>query len=91
MADVLKVLSQEITIGTTPNTVSSASLVRILNSNTTANYLITHRDAANNILGTFTLPFAGAEEAVVYLMKEPTDTVQSNNATFVFGTSVGYY
>jgi hypothetical protein len=91
MADVLKILSQEVTVNTTPKTISNASLVRLLNSNTTANYLITHRDASNNIIGTFTLPFAGSDESVVYLMKEPTDTVEANNSTYVFGASAGFY
>ena len=91
MAEVLKILSQEAPVNTTPSTFSSASLVRILNTNTTSNFLITQRDAANNILGAFTIPFAGGDESVVYLMKDPTDTVESNNSSYVFGTSVGFY
>lgn len=90
MADVIKVLTQEVAVNSTPSTISSASLVRIINLSNTANALITHRDAANTILGTLTLPFASCDEAVIYLMKEPTDTVQSNSAA-VFGTSVGFY
>lgn len=90
MASVLKVLAQEVTVNSTPSTISTASLVRIINTDKTNNALITQRDSANNILCSFTLPFAGGDESVVYLMKEPSDTVQSNSSA-VFGSSVGYY
>ena len=90
MADIVKVLTTEVAVNSTPGTISSASLVRIINTSNTVNALITHRDSANNILGTLTLPFAGGDESVIYLMKEPTDTVESNSAV-VYGTSVGFY
>lgn len=90
MADIVKVLTQEVAVNSTPSSISSASLVRIINTSNTVNALITHRDSANNILGTLTLPFAGGDESVIYLMKEPTDTVESNSAV-VRGTSVGFY
>jgi hypothetical protein len=91
MPEVVKVISQEQTVNTTPNTVSLATLVRVFNANTTDNYLITVRDAANNILGSLTIGFNGSEESVVYLRKSPTDTVEANNSTYVKGVSVGYF
>lgn len=90
MAEIIKVISTEVAVNSTPSTVSSASLVRIINTSNSVNALITHKDASNNTIGTLTLPFAGGDESVIYLMKEPTDTVESNSAV-VFGTSVGFY
>lgn len=90
MADIVKILTSEVAVNSTPSSISSASLVRIINTSNTVNALITQRDSANNILGTLTLPFAGGDESVIYLMKDPTDTVESNSAV-VFGTSVGFY
>jgi hypothetical protein len=90
MAEIIKVLSTEISVNSTPSTVSSASLVRIINTSNAVNALITHKDSSNTTIGTLTVPFAGGDESVIYLMKEPTDTVESNS-TVVFGTSVGFY
>lgn len=91
MPEVIKVLSQEQTINSTPNSVHSATLVRIFNANTTDNYLITVRDNANNVQGSLSIGFNGSEESVVYIRKSPTDTVEANNNTYVKASSVGYY
>jgi len=91
MPEVIKVLSQEQSVNTTPNTVNLATLVRVFNANTTDNYLITVRNTANSILGTLTIGFNGSEESIIYLKKTPTDTVEANNSTYVKGVSVGYY
>lgn len=90
MADIVKILTSEVAVNTTPSSISSASLVRIINTSNSDNALITLKNSSNTTLGTLTLPFAGGDESVIYLMKEPTDTVQSNSAV-VFGTSVGFY
>lgn len=34
--------------------------------------------------------YAGCDESVLYFIKEPTDTLQSNSTSAV-GVSVGYY
>lgn len=90
MADIVKVLATEVAVNSTPSNISSASLVRIINTSNSVNALITLKNSSNTTLGTLTLPFAGGDESVIYLMKEPTDTVESNSAV-VFGTSVGFY
>lgn len=90
MADPVKILSSEVSVNSTPTNVSLASLVRVLNTSNSANALITHRDASNTIIGTLTLTFTGGDECCVFLMKDPTDTIQSNSATVV-GASVGFY
>ena len=90
MADIVKILTSEVAVNTTPSSISSASLVRIINTSNSVNALITLKNSSNTTLGTLTLPFAGGDESVIYLMKEPTDTVESNSAV-VFGTSVGFY
>lgn len=90
MAEIVKILASEVSVNSTPSSVSLASLVRIINTSNSTNALITQRDSSNNIIGTLRLPFAGGDESVIYLMKEPTDTIESNSAV-VFGTSVGFY
>lgn len=90
MAELVKILTTEVAVNATPSNITLASLVRIINTSDTNNALITQRDSSNNVLGTLTLPFAGGDESVIYLMKEPTDTVESNSSV-VFGTSVGFY
>lgn len=90
MAELVKILTTEVAVNATPSNITLASLVRIINTSNTNNALITQRDSSNNVLGTLTLPFAGGDESVIYLMKEPTDTVESNSSV-VFGTSVGFY
>lgn len=86
MADTIKVLSSEVTINSTANTISAASLVRIINTSDSPNdVLITVRDSANNVKGTFTLGHDGTGFSAVNLIKLPTDTIQANtaNATVV--------
>lgn len=91
MPEIIKVISQEQAVNSTPNTVSLATLVRVFNANTTDNYLITVRDSSNTVLGSLTIGFNGSEESVVYLRKSPTDTIEANNSTYVKGVSVGYF
>lgn len=91
MADLIKVLSQEQAVNTTPNTISSATLVRVFNKSNTENYLVTVRNSSNTVLGTLTLGYIGNEESVIYLMKSASDTIEANNNSNVLGVSVGYY
>lgn len=86
MADTIKVLSSEITINGTANTISSASLVRIINTSDSPNdVLITVKDGSGATKGTFTLGHDGTGFSAVNLIKLPTDTIQANtaNATVV--------
>lgn len=87
MANPTKFLSSEITL-TTANTVSSATLVRCLNSNTTTMSTITVANSGGTI-ATFTLPYLGSDESVVYVAKQPTDTLAASGGT-VKAVSVAY-
>lgn len=90
MAEVVKILSSSAQVNTAPNTVSSASLVRLINTDSNNDALITQKNSDEDVIGTIILGFAGSDESVTYVMKEPSDTLESNS-TSVFGTSVGFY
>ena len=86
MADTIKVLASEVTINTSPNTISSATLVRLVNTSDSPNdVLITVKDSGGTTKGTFTLGHDGTGFATLNLMKLATDTIQANtaNATVV--------
>lgn len=85
----LKVLTQEITL-TTANTVGNASLVRVVNTDSTNNALITVKDGATT-LGSFTLGNATTDFSIEYVIKEPAQTVEVTGDAVVKATSVGYY
>lgn len=91
MADILKIKNSEITVPATANTVDDASLVRLINTSSDTNFTITQKYANGDTIGTFTIGFAGTDESVVYLMKEPTETIQVNSGTSVKGVSVAFY
>jgi hypothetical protein len=91
MADPIKVIGSEQACNTTPNTFNLASLVRVLNANTTAFTLITQKYANGTTKSTFSVGFAGSDGSVTYVIKDPTDTLQSNNNSDVRAVSVGFY
>lgn len=90
MADPVKVLAQEITLNSTPNNVSISTLVRIVN-NTAGAALITQKYANGTTISTFTLGSNSSGFGDIFLIKQPTETVQSNVASGVLAVSVGYY
>lgn len=95
MADSIKVLSTEIALSNaTPNNVSSASLVRIVNVSDSPNdVLITVKDSSGTTKGTFTLGHESTGFAAINLVKLPTDTLLANsaNATVVTrATSIAF-
>lgn len=90
MADPVKFLAQEITLGTAANTVDNATLVRVLNLNATATK-ITQKLANGATVATFTLTSVDGDASTEFIIKQPTDTLQSNLATNVVAVSVGYY
>lgn len=91
MSEPMKVLGQETSCNTTPNTFNLATFVRVLNANTSTFTLITQKFSNGNTKSTFTLGFAGSDESITYVIKDPTDTLQSNNDVFVKGVPVGFY
>jgi len=81
MADPVKILSTEIPIvNTTPNTVSSASLVRIINLDDANNALIQIAYSNGTVKGTFTLGHHGTDYGQEFIVKLPSDTIQVSGA-----------
>lgn len=87
MTDVVKFKAAEIALSTA-NNVNLASVVRLLNSNTTVASTITIANSGGTI-ATFTLNIAGSDESVIYVAKEPTDTLAASGGT-VRAASVAY-
>lgn len=90
MADPVKFLAQEITLGTDANNVSTGSLIRVCNLNS-APVLITQKYSNGTTISTFTLSSVDNDFASTFVIKQPTDTLQSNAAANVVAVSVGYY
>jgi len=88
MVDVVKFKASEIAL-TTANTVSLASVVRLLNTNASTISTITVANSGGTI-ATFTLGIVGSDESVLYLKKEPSDTVAASGGT-VKAASVAFY
>jgi len=88
----LKVQAEEQTVNSTPNTISSATYVRIISTESTNFVLIKMRDAANNVLGSFTLGPSASAYGIEYIVKAPSDTVESNTTgTTIKATAIGFY
>lgn len=73
MANICKILADEITLSTA-STVGSASVVRVMNTDANATAVITLANSTANI-ASVTLNFAGSDESVLYLAKEPSQTL----------------
>ena len=87
MPEYVKFKASEIAL-TTANNVNLASVVRLMNANTSATANITIANSGGTI-ATFTLGYVGSDESVLYLAKEPTDTVAASGGT-VKAASVAY-
>jgi hypothetical protein len=91
MADPIKILSQEINLGTQANTVASGSLIRVINTSADTDALITKRDSSNNIIGTITVGHHTTSYSVEHLVKNPSDTLEANANSLVKATSIAYF
>lgn len=89
MADPIKVIGAEIAL-TTANTVSNASLVRIINTDASNNATITIKNANSDVTGSFTLGAVGSDASCEFIVKQPTDTIEVSNTTLVKAVSVAY-
>ena len=78
MADALKPIAAEVTL-TSANTISDASLVRVINLDGANSALITLKSNTGTTLGTFTIGHHGTDFGIEYVVKLPTDTIQANN------------
>jgi hypothetical protein len=95
MADPIKVIASEITLSnTTPNTVNSAKLVRIVNLADSPNdVLVTLAYANGTTKGTFTLGHDATGYSTLNLVKDPTDTLLTsiaNNTVVTKAVSIAY-
>lgn len=92
MADSLKLLSSTVSVNSTSNNISTASLVRIMNVDTNPHF-ITHAYANGVTIGTVVLAANGGDGSCIDLMKDPTDTIKSDTASanLVYGVSIGFY
>lgn len=89
MADPVKVIGSEVDL-TTASNLSLASLVRVVNVDLTNNALITIKNSTGNTIGTFTLGSSGTDFSAEYVIKNPTDTLESTGATSVKAAPVAY-
>lgn len=88
----LKVQAEEQVVNTTPSSISNATYVRVISTETANFALIKMRDAANNVLGSFTLGPSESAYGIEYVIKAPTDTIESNTTgTTIYATAIGYY
>jgi len=88
MANINKFLSEEITL-TAANTVDSAKVVRVVNTDSSNSVVITIANSTANI-ASFTLNKAGSDESVVYVAKEPAHTLQITGTAVIKAVSVAY-
>ena len=70
---LIKVLAAETTLTSATN-VSTATVVRVINTSTAA--VVTRKDVDGNTIGSFTM----AANEVAYVEKEPTDTLEGGAA-----------
>lgn len=87
MADIIKFKAAEIALSTA-NNVNLASVVRLINTSTDSVSTITIANGGNTV-ATFTLGVVGSDESVIYVAKEPTDTLAASGGT-VKAASVAY-
>jgi hypothetical protein len=87
MADSIKVIGAELILSSTvPNTVTNATLVRIVNTADSPNDVLISLYYANGVSkGSFTLGHDGTGFSTLNLVKLPTDTILAStaNATVV--------
>ena len=91
MPNALKVLSSEITLSNTvPNTVNSASLVRIINTHISNSDTITLFYANGSIKATTTLGHYATDFARIEIAKQPDETIQNSTASVLKAVSIAY-
>lgn len=89
MADPTKVLSTEITL-TTANNVALASLVRVVNLDSTNTVVITQKANTGTTIGSLTLGTSTSNYCNEFIVKDPTDTLEVTGTAVVKATSVAY-
>ena len=91
MADTLKILSTEITLSNTvPNTVSSASLVRLVCLHPSVSETIELRHANGVVKATTTIGHTATDSARLILVKLPSETIKATGASPVRAVPIAY-
>jgi hypothetical protein len=80
---IIKVISEEIVLSSTPNSIGGSRVVRIYNDSG-SDVLVTRRNSANTVLGSCTL----ANGSIQFMKKAGNDTLESS--ANVKATSVAY-
>jgi hypothetical protein len=82
MPNALKILSTEVTISNSvPNTVSSASLVRIVNIDSGVSDTITLFYANGSVKATTTIGHYATDFARIDIAKQPDEKIQATNSS----------
>ena len=92
MTDTIKIRSSEISLSnTTANTVSSASVVRIVNADAANSVEITLANSTGTI-GTITLGHNVTNFSEICLIKQPADTIVfTGTSPNIKAVSIGYF
>lgn len=90
MPEYVKFISQELTLSAA-NTVANANIVRLTNTDSSNSVVIAQKSNSTTTVASFTLNFAGSDESSIYLIKEPTHTLEITSGTAVVkAVSVAY-
>lgn len=85
MADIIKLVGTEITLNATANLVGSATVVKIINSNTSSVSLLTVVPSSGSNTTTSILP-----QAMIYLQKASDSKITSSLTSGVLATPIAF-
>lgn len=80
MADPVKIIGVEVDLTAATN-LSLASLVRVVNTDSSNNALITVKTSEGVVIGSFTLGSSSTDYSSEYVVKNPTDTIEAAGAS----------
>ncbi len=86
MTSTIKLLANSQAITTTNNSIGSAKLVRIVNTDTATALITLFDTVANTQLGTITV----GPSQELFLQKAKTDAIVSNNNTLTLASKIGF-
>jgi len=91
MVDAVKVLSTEIALSNTVgNTVSSAKLIRLINTNATVSEVVRLCYANGSVKATTTIGHQGTDFAKIQIVKDPTDILLTSATSVVRAAKIAY-
>jgi len=91
MANTLKILSTEITLSNTvPNTVSSATLVRLVNLHASVSETINLCHANGSVKATTTVGHTATDSSRLILVKLPSEMIKTTGASPVKAVPIAY-